>query len=60
MNEFHRVSGAKRELNRGERRKVGVLSWSRIIETCTRYLSIGDRERLLKAASQHVSSNRQF
>ena len=29
MNEFHRVSGAKRGLNRGERRKVGVLVISR-------------------------------
>ena len=57
MNEFHRISGAKRGLNRGERRKVGVLVISRYRNL---YAILIHRERLLKATSQHVSSNHQF
>lgn len=54
------VSAGRKEGWTAAKEERWACSWSRIIETCTRYLSIGDRERLLKAASQHVSSNRQF
>lgn len=43
------VSAGRKEGWTAAKEERWACSWSRIIETCTRYLSIGDRERLLKA-----------